>query len=186
MEYIWKILAIAVVCIAAAAVLFAIGIIIRSIIQAAKSKNFTKLIFNLLSVLCIALGAWSWLFNFGWFRFFLTFLGIPVIHAAAFFFINNFAATYTNKSRILKIAVIISHITYLLGYFSLPDGGDIGPMYAFFTLIRDDALTGICFTIAGFGFFINAVCLVFELIWSMTLKSQNTKLKKATATNEAK
>lgn len=95
---IWRVLAITVVCIAAAVVLFAIGIMIRSIIQAAKSKNFTKLIFNLLSVLCIALAAWSWLFNMGWIRFVLTFWGIPVIHAAAFFFINNFAATYTNKS----------------------------------------------------------------------------------------
>lgn len=186
MEYIWKILAIAVVCIAVAVLLSAIGTIIWTVVKAIKNKDFTRLIAAVSSVLCILFAAASWIFNFGWFRFFLTFLGIPVIHAAAFFFINNFAATYTNKSCILKIAVIISHITYLLGYFSLPDGGDIGPMYAFFTLIRDDALTGICFTIAGFGFFINAVCLVFELVWSMTLKSQNTKLKKATATNEAK
>nr|QGT51196.1 hypothetical protein Firmicute1046_2720 [uncultured Firmicutes bacterium] len=173
-----KIIVIAIVCVAALAVLFTIGTVIWTIVKSVKTRNFTKLKYNLVSVLCVILAAASWIFNFGWIRFFLTFTGLPVFHAVTFFFLNNFAASHIDKSRILKISTILCHVAYLTGYFCLPDAGDVDPMCAFFTLIRNEYIVNLFFIISFLGFSGSIVCLIVELIEASMIKAKSKSKNK--------
>ncbi len=141
-----------------------IVIIINSIISTKKDRNNSKLKYNLISILFVIIAIVSWVFNMGWLRFIMTFLAVPIIHTIAFIIINSFSLSYIDKSVKLKRYVNLSYITYLLGYLSLPDGGDVGPMYVFFGLIHNDIVANISYIISSISFIGNIVLFILQIV----------------------
>lgn len=129
-----------------------------------KDRNNSKLKYNLISILFVIISIVSWVFNMGWLRFIMTFLAVPIIHTIAFIIINSFSLSYIDKSVKLKRYVNLSYITYLLGYLSLPDGGDVGPMYVFFGLIHNDIVANISYIISSISFIGNIVLFILQIV----------------------
>ena len=166
------ILLITVLVVSALAILFSIFLIIRAIVKAKKTGVFTIPKYIFISVACVLIAIIAFVCNMGWIRVIMLFMAIPFIHTLIFFFINVFAASQIEKSRLLKIFFILSCITYLCGYVFLPDGGDVGPMYVFFGLLHNDITIGICFTLAGLGFSGNVIFLVLQLVEAIRSKKK--------------
>lgn len=154
----------------ALAILAGMVIIVRNWIQGKKSRDYTKVKYNLICVLCMVIAAVSWITNFGWVRFFMTLVTIPFIHAIVFFSINFFAVTQIKKSHMLKVLTLLSFVTYLCGYIFLPDGGDVGPMYVFFGLLHNDSMYGLCSAISWTGFAGNVVFMVLQMIEAIKIR----------------
>ncbi len=126
------------------------------------SKNNSKRVHIIVSVLFAMTAMVSWLLNFGWIRFIMTLLFIPVIHSIAFIIINNRSASYMDCSAKLKRYVTLSYITYLSGYLLFPDGGDVGQMYLFFGLIRSNTIAELCYFPTVLLFTANIALLVLQ------------------------
>ena len=154
-----------------------IGIIffIKSVISLVKTGDSLKLKYNLVCILCILVAIAAWIFNFGWLRFIFTFLAIPVIHTIALMLVTNFALSHIEESPKIKWYIILSYVTYLLSYLLLPDSGDSGPGYMFFSLIHNDIITDICYDIAISSFICNIGIMVIQLIETIQIKIKNKK-----------
>lgn len=150
-------------------------ILVKSIISSKKGDSL-KLKYTLISILCVIIAIVSWVLNMGWLRFIMTFLAVPIIHTIAFMIINSFTLSYVDKSAKLKRYIILSYITYLLGYILLPDGGDVGTMYVFFGLIHNNIVAGISYFLSSISFIGNIVILILQII-------ERTKIKKTTIRN---
>ena len=155
------------------------SVFVASVIFLIKNGNKSKFVYVLISVLCVFIVAASWILNFGWLRFFLTLLMVPVIHAAVFVIINNFSASYVNQSVRLKIYTVLSYVTYVFGYLTFPDGGDYGPMYVFFGLIRNDAVAGLANYASEACFLAHTVLLVLQIGEVIIAKRKIAESKKA-------
>jgi hypothetical protein len=60
---------------------------------------------------------------------------------------------------------MLTYHTYnLLGYLSLPDGGDVGPMYVFFGLIHNDIVANISYIISSISFIGNIVLFILQIV----------------------
>lgn len=154
-------------------VAFVFGLIkvVRSVVKGTMAQK----IYSILSMVCVLVMAASWFFNFGWLRFIFTFIPLPVVHVIAWFFIVNGAIAHVHKSKRLNVYIILSYITFLGAYFLLPDGGDIGPMYVFFGLIRNDVVASICGTLQPLVLLANIVFLILTLALSIKLKNRKTE-----------
>ncbi|MBR3576020.1 MAG: hypothetical protein IKL42_01305 [Clostridia bacterium] len=157
-----------------------IGIVIffKSLISSIKTRNSTKLKYTLVCILCVIIAMAAWIFNFGWLRMILTFLAVPVIHTIVFMVITNFALLHIDKSSEIKTYVIISYVTYLLSYISLPDFADMGPTYVFFGLIHNDAFADISFYITFTAIAVNIVFLILQLVKCVEIKRENKEQTK--------
>ncbi|MBE7011992.1 MAG: hypothetical protein E7415_04900 [Ruminococcaceae bacterium] len=159
------------------AIVGVIGGVIWSIAKARKSgfRNSKRIV--IWTVISIIIAAASWVLNFGWLRFFMTFLLIPVIHGIVFFSLSIFFAVYVDKSpKMLKFNVFFI-ITYLLSYVFMPDGADRGEMYFFFGLIHNDSLSSIAFYISGISFIVHIVLFFMQIF-------EVRKIKKAKLISE--
>ena len=148
----------------AVAVFIIVGGTIWVIVKARKNgfSNSKKVIFYTIGAIIIA--AFSWVLNFGWLRFIMTFYLIPIIHAIIFFLANMFLAKYTDQSSKMQKLNSLFIIAYLATYVFLPDGGDIGEMYFFFGLIHNDIISYIASfvsRIAGVG---HIVLFILQLV----------------------
>ena len=114
----------------------------------------------------------SWIFNMGWYRVILTWIPIPLIHTIAFLIINIKSANRVSNYKFLRKYIILSSVTYLVTYLFLPDGGDVGGMYAFFTIIRNDIITNIMMYISLVCFVVNIAVLFIECLQLKKCKSQ--------------
>lgn len=145
------------------AVLVIVGGTIITIIKSYKQGIHSKWKAILITLLCIAIAAVSWIFNMGWLRFIMTFLLIPFIHAIIFFLVNLFSLKYIQKSKKLRNFYIMFCITYLLFYLLLPDAGDIGEMYVFFGLIQSNMFSYICNLISSVAIWGHIVILILQI-----------------------
>lgn len=98
----------------ALAILAGMVIIVRNWIQGKKSRDYTKVKYNLICVLCMVIAAVSWITNFGWVRFFMTLVTIPFIHAIVFFSINFFRGNTDQK-----ISHVESIYLFIVCYLSM-------------------------------------------------------------------
>lgn len=160
--------------ISATGIFTGIFILVKSIISSKKNENHIKLKYNLVAILFVIIAIASWVLNMGWLRFILTFLAVPIIHTIAFMIINNFSLSYIDKSVKLKKYVVLTYITYLVGYLLLPDGGDLGSMYVFFGLIHNDVVASISYNISSIVFIGNIVLLILQLIERKKVKKENS------------
>ncbi len=115
-------------------------------------------------LLCLLVMVASWLLNVGWFRVLLTFLAFPVIHAMVFGITNGKAILQLHNSPKLARYTWIAQATYLLFYMFFPDGGDVGPMYVFFGLIRNNTAAEILGMFSGVSLATHTVVTVLQLI----------------------
>ena len=162
--------------VALAAVLFGIVMIIKNMLKGSKKQK----VFNAVSLLCVLIMAVSWFMNFGWFRFALTIMPIPLVHIAVFLILINIAMKYEGKK--FCIISVLTQITFLLTYLLFPDGGDIGGMYVFFGRIHSDTIAMVCWGISVCMFLVNAALLVSLAV--MTSRAR-MKLKTETVKEEA-
>lgn len=152
------------------AIVVIIGGVIWAIVKARKnnSSNYKKIIVCTLGSIIIT--AVSWILNFGWLRFFMTFLLVPVIHGIVFFLANMFFAKYTDQSPKMSRLNLLFIITYLFAYLLMPDGGDIGEMYFFFGLIHSDTLSGIANFISSIAVIGHIVLLIMQIVEMRKIK----------------
>lgn len=153
-------------------VITGIVILVKSIISSKKNGNHLKLKYNLVAILFVLIAIASWVLNMGWLRFIMTFLALPIIHTIAFMITNNFSLSYIDKSVKLKRFVLLSYITYLLGYLLLPDSSDYGPMYVFFGLIHNDIVANISYNISFVAFMGNIVLLILQIVERRKVKKE--------------
>ena len=146
-------------------------------LAAARKRNVPQVKWAVLaSVLSVVIAAASWLFNFGWIRFFLTFLCVPFVHAAVFFLTNILVTMYAERSKKISAIQICLGITYLLSYLLLPDAGDYGESYFFFGLVRSDAWASVAGNIGFIAFLAHTVLLILLIVFAVRSrrKAKNT------------
>ena len=135
-----------------------------------KGKGAKKyILFNFASVLVVAA---SWVLNFGWLRFFLTILLIPILHGLIYFVFNFYAFAYLEQSSKMKRYNMLFILTYLLTYLLLPDGGDVGEMYFFFGLIHNQILSGITYALSRVAFIAHIVFFVLQIVERIKIKKR--------------
>lgn len=133
--------------------------VILAIVKKGNSKKVT-----ICTLVSIIIAGFSWILNFGWLRFFMTFLLIPVIHGTVFFLSNIKFAKYTDQSTKMKKMNFLFIITYLMSYFLMPDGGDTGEMYFFFSLIHNDILAGIASFVSSIAITAHILLFVLQIV----------------------
>ena len=133
--------------------------VIKAFIKAKKRADHAAIRWYAMTVMCIVLMIPSWILNMGWIRMVLTWLLLPVIHSFVFICINFKLANGLSTFKGYKKFLNLSCITYLLTYFLLPDVGDVGGAYMFFTLIKIEDSTVIIEWIALIVLIIHLVVL---------------------------
>lgn len=159
------------------AVVIIVGGVVWAIIKSGKSEAYTSKRIIIWTLYAIVIAAISWVFNFGWIRFFMTFLLIPVIHGIVFFSLNVLFAKYADKSPKMSKLNLLFIITYILVYVLMPDGADTGEMYFFFGLIHNNILSGIANFISGISFIAHIVLLIMQIV-------EIRRIKKSISENE--
>ena len=159
-----------------------ISFFVASVVSLFRNGDKSKFIYVAISVLCVIIMVASWFLNFGWIRFILTLYMIPLIHAAVFVSTSNFSAAHVNQSKRLKIYTILYYVTYVLGYVTLSDAGDDGPMYVFFGLIRNSTIINISYYVSFIFSLAHAALFVLQIVEVIIVKRRIAKSKKATPT----
>ncbi len=144
--------------------IFGIARLIRLFIKFIKVNQTKSIAYLSLMIICILIAFASWILNFGWFRLILTFYGISIVFTVLFVMSNSKAASHISESKKLQVYTVITYVTYLCAYLFLPDGGDVGPMYVFFSLIQSNTIAYISFFlfIISFGAYIVFTILQFK------------------------
>lgn len=124
--------------------------------------NRAAKIWKILIILFVIIAILSWILNMGWYRFVLTLVLAPVIHAVFFAIVNIKSAEKAVLFPKMKKYMVLSCATYLLAYLLFPDAGDIGEMYLFFGLIKSDAIANVLIYVAPIIFIVNGVILVLQ------------------------
>ncbi len=141
----------------------------------------TKAKMNLLSIILIVIMLASWVLNIGWLRFGLTFYLVPLILPIIFIVGNNISYKYLSTSKAIKIATLISFITFLPPHLLVADISDIGEFYLFFGLIVSDSVANFTMPIGITLFFIHIGAIICQFAFAAVLKSTS---RKASAVSE--
>ncbi len=154
---------------------FGIIMFVRSMIKL-KKQSPKSVKYGFLIILCVFIAAASWIFNMGWIRLIFTLFAFPVVYTAFFLIVNSKALPRLLFSVKLKIYTLLSCATYLLSFLFLPDGGDYGPMYVLFGLIRNDIFVDISYILCEISFAAFVLVSVFQIkeivkVW----KSENAQ-----------
>lgn len=159
-----------ILCVIALAVL--VGGVFWSVVKVkkAKSSNYKKVV--IWTYLSIIIATASWVFNFGWLRFIMTIMLIPVIHGIVFFVANLIFGAYVDQSPKMKRLNIFFVITYIVYYVLIPDGGDYGVMYSFFGLIHSNTVSGVSYSISTIASLCHGVLFVMQIVQVRKIKKQ--------------
>lgn len=154
-----------------------IGGVIWYFVHAVTKKQYMRFFAGLITVLSSFAAAGGWILNFGWLRFFLTIVPVSLFYLAFFIAVNMFATLYIDKSLLLKILSPISCVSYILFCCFLPDGGDYGGMYSFFTLIKNEKAIEILYGLSVMFIMVNLSALIIQLVHSIRLAVKSRKSK---------
>lgn len=147
-------------------VILSVAVLVKSIIHKRKTGVSIKLKCNIISIVCTVVVAASYILNIGWLRLIGIWLGIPFIHSSIFVLSNSLATDYF---VFLKKNIILSYITYFLGYALLPDFTVTGT-HVFFGLIHNDMIILVCGVVAQIALVVNIICIVNQFIRRITIK----------------
>ncbi len=167
------ILGILAISISAIGIIWGVIYIIKKHRQAKISPDKSAKKWYAIIILSVVIMLLSWVFNIGWFRLILTWVPLPLIHTIIFLVINFKSAARASSSSILKKYIPLSCTSYVLSYLLFPDGGDIGGMYLFFSLIRNNIVASIAMFLAFIIFSVNIAILILE---GNELKKYKTQL----------
>ncbi|AGF57844.1 hypothetical protein B0P06_003847 [Clostridium saccharoperbutylacetonicum] len=124
-----------------------------------------------LLIFTVILGIFSYIFNLGWIRliFFLPFLIYNLIILISGIIYVSKNCNEGNKKR--KLVFYLGLLTYMLFNVFFIDGGDIGPSYCFFSLIKVYG-NGALFThISMTSLAISLICIVLNIKAIITKKT---------------
>ncbi len=147
--------------------------LVRLLIKLRELNHPEIIKYYFLMLLCVFVMIPSWIFNIGWYRLILTFLAFPIIHYVLFAIVNGKAMLKLFLSKKLKIYTLISYATYIIFYLSFPDGGDYGPMYVFFGLIRNNNTAKIAGVLCLISFIAHIIIAILQLIEIGKIKRYN-------------
>ena len=133
------------------------------------SGKKTSVIISLLSIFVVAV---SWITNIGWMRIMLSFFLVPFLHAIYYFILNLAICFFVGQSKSLRLMNLLFSITYVLSNLFFPDGGDAGPSYFFFGLVKNDVLSDIAYVICVVSFVLHIILIALQLISVFRLKKQ--------------
>lgn len=161
-----------------------IGLIVFGMIkciQILKKDYFNgKKKYVIISIVSLVIGGLSWIFNMGWFRFFMTLLLVPVIHSVIFFYMNLSAAKYFDQSQKMKRLNLFFIVTFLISHILTPDFpiGNDGGMFSLFGLINNAMFNGLAIVISVTAFLGHIVMLVMQIaeINKMKKNGHNAKI----------
>ena len=155
-----------------------VGLIIWGIVKLTKLIKKNNLVKNkrplVLSIICIIIATASLVLNMGWIRFGMIFMLIPIIQPILFLMTNLYASEFFAESPRLRIINFLFIITYLIFWVLLPDGGDIGPSYCLFNLVRNDDFTDVAFAVSWIVGTAHIVFFVLQIIQFVKLKKKKT------------
>ncbi len=153
-----------------------IGLIIWGIVKLIKLIKKNGLVKNkkplVLSIICIIIATASLVLNMGWIRFGMIFMLIPIIHPILFLITNLYVSQFFVETPRLRIINFLFIITYLIFWILLPDGGDIGPSYCLFNLVRNDDFTDVAFAVSGIAGTAHIVLFGLQIIQFVKLKKK--------------
>ena len=152
------------------AILVVLGGTVWAVTKAKIEKSKSSKNNIIMTVVFIFIAAISWLLNFGWLRFIMTFMLIPFTHAIIFFLANLHVGKYLDKSTKIKKINLCFMITYLATYIFFPDGADYGGMYFFFGLIHNDILSIIAMCISYIAGLSHIILFIVQLVQIIKIK----------------
>ena len=157
-----------------------IGLIIWGIAKIIKLLKKNRLIKNkkplVLSIICIVIATASLVLNIGWIRFCMIIMLIPIIQPILFLMTNLYASQLFVDSPRLRITNYLFIATYLIFWVLLPDGGDIGPSYCLFNLVRNDAFTNVAWAVSGIVGIAHIVFFVLQIIKFVKIKKRKANI----------
>ena len=122
----------------------------------------------LVSLGCIVVALVSWALNFGWLRFIMTLLSVPLIYAAIFFTVNIIVGKYFKSSPILKWCNILYVLTFIAANVLYPDVAGsvkgVGDTYFLFGLVKNSPSMETVQQIANILIVVHAVLFVVQLV----------------------
>ena len=122
----------------------------------------------LMSVGCIVVALASWALNFGWLRFVMTFLFVPLTYGAIFFTVNIIAGKCFKSSPMLKWCNILYVITFIGANVLYPDVAGtvkgVGDTYFLFGLVKNSPSMETVQQIANILIVVHAVLFVVQLV----------------------
>ena len=154
------------------AILTVIAAIVFAIFRLVASRHIQKprKLDIILPLILWLLAAAAFILNIGWFRVFLIVFGIAPLHAILFLLSSFYSADVISESRAIRIYSIISYVTYPLSYMLLPDGGDYGGAYMFFSIIKNEVVVNIASVLVAPCFIASAVFIILQFIASLKFK----------------
>lgn len=157
-----------------------IGLIIWGIAKVIKLLKKNRPIKNkkplVLSIICIVIATASLVLNIGWIRFGMIIMLIPIIQPILFLMTNLYASQLFVDSPRLRITNYLFIATYLIFWVLLPDGGDIGPSYCLFNLVRNDAFTDVAWAMSGIVGIAHIVFFVLQIIQFVKIKKKKASI----------
>lgn len=157
-----------------------IGLIIWGIAKVIKLLKKNRPIKNkkplVLSIICIVIATASLVLNIGWIRFGMIIMLIPIIQPILFLMTNLYASQLFVDSPRLRITNYLFIATYLIFWVLLPDGGDIGPSYCLFNLVRNDAFTDVAWAVSGIVGIAHIVFFVLQIIQFVKIKKKKASI----------
>ncbi|WP_238916790.1 hypothetical protein [Clostridium sp. YIM B02555] len=124
-----------------------------------------------LLIFTVIIGIFSYIFNIGWIRliFFLPFLIYNLIILISGIIYVSKNCNEGNKRR--KLVFYLGLLTYILFNVFLIDGGDIGPSYCFFSLIKVYGNGALFTNISMTGLAISLICIALNIKAIITKKA---------------
>ena len=151
---------------------------VKKIIELMKKHQFFKYKKPLvISFICIFIAALSFIFNIGWFRVMMFMTLIPIIHPIIFVITNIYSSQFSKEYRGLKLTNFLFIITYLIFWIMFPDGGDVGPGYFLFGLVRDDDLMAVAFVVSALAGVAHIALFVAQIVQILLIKKNESREK---------
>ena len=125
------------------------------------AERKTRVLCLVPTVISILISLVGFVTNFGWGRFGMTFMLLPVWYPLLLVVSSSASASVIKKSASVRIIYVLSHVLYVLSGLAMPDGGDTGPSYVFFGLIKGDTSS---MELPAIAMFIHALVLMIVQI----------------------
>jgi len=147
------------------AVLIALGIYIgKKVVSGSVENGEMKGVAGYIvpSVIAILISAAGFFLNFGWYRFGMLYMLVPVWYTLLLIVSSVASVPIIRTSGKIKLCYAVSHICYIASGLLMPDGGDEGPGYFFFGLVNDYP-SGLELVAVGL-FIISMVTMIIQII----------------------
>lgn len=140
-----------------------------------EAKKSTRVLCLVPTVISILISLVGFVTNFGWYRFMMTYMLLPVWYPLLLIISSSAAAATIKKSGTVKVIYLLSHILYVVSGLAMPDGGDDGSAYVFFGQIKcgDYGLEAVAVTMFVYALALIIVQIIIARDHRKALEKQN-------------